>query len=98
MLANKGEPLSRSIRAFTILLDEYNAEKLEKAMKVALDAFSPHPNSVRIILEQWRSSEGKAPPIPVSLPNDARVKNLNVKNHSLQTYDPVDENGESSDE
>jgi len=98
MLANKGEPLSRSIKAFIILLNEYNAEKLEKAMKVAFDAFSPHPNSVRIILEQWRSSEGKAPPIAVSLPNDARVKNLNVKNHSLQTYDPVIKNGESSDE
>lgn len=98
MLAGKGEPLNRSIKAFTILLDEYNAEKLEKAMKVALDAFSPHPNSVRLILEQWQRSEGMAPPIPVSLPDDVRVKDLNVKNHRLGTYDPVDENGERDNE
>lgn len=75
------------------LLDQYGAKKLNEAVKEALDAGAPHPNSVRLILEKQRDSLGQLPPLPVTLPDNKRVRELVVTPHSLNHYDQLN-NGE----
>ena len=97
-LAQRGESLKGCIRDFLKLLDEHGAEKLEKAMQEALQSQTPHPNSVRTILEQWRLKEGQPAPIPITLPDDPRIRNIAVRPHPLSSYDTVEEDTEEHEE
>jgi hypothetical protein len=76
------------------MLNTYGAEKLDKAIAEALAKETPHPNSVRMILERWRHEEGRPVPIPVELPDDPRVRNLAVRPHSLEAYDAIEKGDE----
>lgn len=68
------------------LLDRYGASELEIAMRDAIAAGSPHPNTVRISLERRREEKNLPPPNPILLPDDVRVRELTVRPHSLETY------------
>jgi len=71
------------------LLDEYGAAELEEGIKEALEKQVPHPNSVRLALEKRREKNQEPPPIPVTLPDDARVRELSIRPHSLNDYDAL---------
>jgi transposase len=78
------------------LVDRYGASELEAAMQDAMTAGSPHPNTVRISLERRREQKNLPPPIPILLPDDARVREITVRPHSLETYTQLQISAEES--
>jgi transposase len=87
--AARGYSLRSTITACLIFLDSYGAVELEYAIGEAIVQQSPHPNTLRLILEKRRNLTGQPPPLPVELPQDARVRQLTVRPHSLHTYDQL---------
>jgi hypothetical protein len=71
------------------LLDEFGANRLERAIQEALAHYAPHPRSVRLVLERLRRDEGRVPTLPIALPDDPRIQNLSVTPHSLDPYDDL---------
>jgi len=90
-LAERGVNLGSATAALLRLLDRYGARDLEAAIKEALTGGAPHPNSVRQVLERNAKARGVAPPVPVALPDDPRVREMTVEPHDLKTYDALKE-------
>ena len=90
MAAVRGYPLTSITNQLTSLLDDYGASLLEKAMAEALAKESPHPNSVRIILQKILDDRVEAPLVTFALSKDKRVTGMVVKPHSLRQYGMLD--------
>ncbi len=88
--AVRGYPLKSTTRQLTSLLDDYGADLLEKAMVEALLKESPHPNSVRIILQKILDERVESPLVTFALSKDKRVTGMIVKPHSLNQYSVLD--------
>jgi transposase len=88
-LAQRGGNLGSATASLQRLLDRYGAQELEIALQEALAKDVPHPHAVRQVLERRRQERGAPPAIPVALPDDPRVRNLVVKPHALDRYDPI---------
>jgi hypothetical protein len=73
------------------LLDEHGAEELAAGIAEALAAGSPHPETVRLVLDRRRHARHQPPPLPVPLPADPRLRNLVITPHRLADYDLGDE-------
>lgn len=86
-LAQRGDPLGSATKELLRLLDHYGAVELEQAIQEALAKDSPHPHTVRWILERQQRIRGTLPSLPVALTDDPRVRNLTVKPHDLASYD-----------
>ncbi len=91
-LAERGSNLGAATMSLLRLLDSWGPAELEIAVREALDRGSPHPHTVRLILEQRRRKRELPPPTPVELPDDPRVRNLVVRPHALADYDPSHRN------
>jgi transposase len=97
-LAQAGLNLGGATVALLRLLDLYGAQELESAIAQALRKDSPHPHSVRHILQRRRRDRGQPPPVPVELPPEARDKDWSIHTHDLNTYDQLgDDDPETSD-
>lgn len=90
-LAARGDKLGSATTELLRLLDHYGAANLEQAIKEALAKDSPHPQSVRLILERQERALGAPPSLPVTLPDDPRVRDLIVRHHDLASYDVLSE-------
>jgi hypothetical protein len=88
--AVRGYPLTSTTNQLTSLLDDYGASLLEKAMTDALAKGSPHPNSVRIILQKILDERIDAPLVTFALSQDKRVTGMVIKPHSLNQYGVLD--------
>ena len=87
--AHRGTNLGSLTNGLLKLLSTYGATELEHAVAEALAGASPHLAAVRQLLEQHQQAQGKPPPLPISLPDDPRVRGLNVRPHSLNSYDAL---------
>lgn len=96
--AERGGNLGSITAALLRLLDRYGAEELEAAIAEALVRGVPHPNAVRQSLERRREQRDQAPPVPVELPDDERVRDLVVKPHKLDDYDRMQTNPPHEDD
>jgi hypothetical protein len=85
LLAQRGEKLGSATKELLDLLSLYGPVKLDQAMAEALAKDSPHPQTVRLILER----QLPLPFLPVSLPEDPRVRDLVVRPHDLASYDDL---------
>lgn len=97
-LARRGQNLGSAVNQLLGLLDAYGAEELEAAIGEALERGVPHPHAVRQALERRRQSRGKAAVLPLDLPDDPRVRNLNVKPHALDSYDTLKKEANDAEE
>jgi transposase len=88
-LAIRGEPLGPHVARLHALLDEYGAADLATAVAAALARDASGAGSVAHLLEQRRRARGQRPPVPVVLPDDPRVRDLDVSSHALETYDAL---------
>lgn len=88
-LAVRGEPLGPHVARLHHLLDDYGAVELTAAVAVALARDACGAGSIAHLLEQRRRARGQRPPVPVILPDDPRVRDLDVPSHSLETYDDL---------
>lgn len=94
LMAERGLPLAGATAQLQESLRTYGAQLFESAVTEALANGSPHPHAVRHILERWRQEAGKAPALPLPLPDDPRLSNLTLRPRSLNAYDHLhkDEN------
>jgi transposase/phosphoglycolate phosphatase-like HAD superfamily hydrolase len=90
-LAERGFNLGSATAALLRLLDHYGPTLLRAAVTEALAKGSPHPHSVRLILERQERERHLSPPLPVHLPDDPRLRSLAVRPHDLGTYDTLRE-------
>ena len=87
-LARRQRHLATAVERLVFLLDAYGAEEMARAVDEALQNGSPYPETVRLILDR-RSHERQAkPPLPIALPDDPKLRNLVVRPHPLNAYDP----------
>jgi hypothetical protein len=87
--AERGDRLGSLIRQLLGLLDRYGAEELQAAIEEALRRGVPHPNAVRLALEQRREARQRPPPIVVPLSPNAQQREVIVQPHRLDGYDQL---------
>jgi transposase len=87
--AARGENLGSLTAALLRLLDAYGAAELQAAIGEALARGVPHPNAVRLSLERRREQRALPPPVPLTLPDDPRVREQAVRPHALADYDQL---------
>jgi hypothetical protein len=89
--AERGSNLGAIIVGLQRLLDRYGAVELQAAILEALVRDVPHPNAVRLALEQRRAQRGDAPPVMLNLPAHVQARDVPVAPHRLETYDQLQE-------
>lgn len=87
--ALRGDNLGSITSTLLRLLDRYSTSELASAVDEALKKSVPHPNAIRQILQRERDERLQPPPIAIALPDDQRIRNLNVKPHPLNGYDQL---------
>jgi hypothetical protein len=96
-LAERGANLGSATAALLRLLDAFGAVELEAAIVEALATDAPHPHAVRLILDRRRRERGQPPALAIHLPDDPRVRDLSVRPHRLDDYDPSREDDHDDD-
>lgn len=94
--ALRGDNLGSITSTLLRLLKQYGANELTMAVDEALKKQVPHPNAVRQSLQRRREERMEKPPLPVSLPDDERVREIQVKTHTLDDYDQLGQHHEPS--
>jgi transposase len=89
--AERGGNLGALVVGLQRLLDRYGAAELQAGILEALVRDVPHPNAVRLSLEQRRAQRGDAPPVAVELPAHVQARDVPVSPHALETYDQLKE-------
>jgi transposase len=87
LAAERGVHLGSLTRGLTDLLDSHGAAALEAALAAAIAEDAAHLSAARHLIDQQRARRGLAPPLPVTLPEDARVRALSVRPHNLSDYE-----------
>jgi transposase len=96
LAASRGVHLGSLTRGLIELLDTHGAAALEAALAAALGQDATHLAAVRHFIDLHRAQRGASPPIPVTLPDDPRVRELAVRPHNLAEYEKLAR--ETSDE
>ena len=96
LAAVRGVHLGSLTRGLTELLDTHGAAALDAAIAAALAEDAVHLPAVRHFIDLHRAERGASPPIPVTLPDDPRVRDLAVRPHDLAEYEKLAQ--ESPDE
>ena len=91
--AERGDHLGVITRELLRLLDRYGAEELQAAIEEALGRGVPHPNAVRLALEQRRAAKQLPPPVAVTLSPAVQQRDVPVHPHRLDSYDQLTETG-----
>lgn len=95
--AERGHRLGAVTRALLDLLARYGADELQSAVELAVERGVPHPNAVRLALEQRREARQRPPPVAVPLSPTAQQRDVSVRPHHLDGYDQLVEGRDSSD-
>jgi len=86
--AARGVHMGSLTRGLTELLRVHGASELERALQAALREDAAQLAAVRHFLDLHRARRAERPPIPVTLPDDPRVRALIVRPHDLADYEP----------
>jgi len=85
----RGESVASMTQKLLLLLDDYGAQELRRAVQEALDKQTPRVSSVAYILAQHRRQARRLTALPVDLSRRPDLKDLYVKPHSSETYDEL---------
>lgn len=85
--AKRGHNLGSSVASLLRLVDTHGSQHVQSAVLEAIDADAFHVAAVRQILDCRTQEAGQPPPLPVALPNDPKVRNVQVTPHPLASYD-----------
>jgi len=88
-VAEDGGSSGSAIAAVGRLLDSHGQEAVEKALQEALAAAQLNTGAVALILDREAQRQGTLPPLPVSLPDDPRVRDLVVTPHVMEKYNTL---------
>ena len=89
LAAERGVHLAALTRGLVELMQAHGAAALESALLAALREDTAHLGAVRHFIDLHRARRGQPPPIPVSLPNDPRVRDITVRPHCLTDYEQL---------
>jgi transposase len=89
LAAERGVHLAALTRGLVELMQAHGAAALESALAAALREDTAHLGAVRHFIDLQRARRGQPPPIPVSLPNDPRVRDITVRPHCLTDYEQL---------
>ncbi|MGH8291744.1 MAG: IS21 family transposase [Steroidobacteraceae bacterium] len=89
LAASRGAHMGSLTRGLIELLDAHGAAALEAALAAALGEDATHLAAVRHFIDLHRAQRGQSPPIPVTLPDDPRVRALAVRPHNLADYEKL---------
>jgi transposase len=99
VLAQRGDRLGAATATLLRLLDLYGAAALDRAVAEALAHDSPHPQTVRLILERHRQNSPHLPSLPLPLRDDPRrLGDLVVRPHNLGSYDVLIDHPAAADD
>jgi transposase len=84
--AERGLHMAPIIKKFLQLLHDYGVNEMTEALHIAAASNTPHPNSVRFILEQRRQEQNKPPLISLNLAQDKLMQEMIVTPHALTNY------------
>lgn len=85
-LAARGQNVGSATKALLSMLDIHGADALKAGVEEALRREVFHPHGVRYAIEKRKESAGEPPCLPLSLPDDPRVRDLVVRPADLQSY------------
>ena len=88
-LAARGVSMARHTTRLIKLLDRHGAAALDEAIATCSARGALSADAVSHVLEQGARQRGERPPIDVTLPDDARIRDLRVTPHQLATYDTL---------
>jgi transposase len=89
LAAERGVHLAALTRGLVELMQAHGAAALESALLAALREDTAHLGAVRHFIDLHRARRGQPPPIPVTLPNDPRVRDITVRPHRLTDYEQL---------
>jgi len=92
----RGESIGRSTTQLLQLLDDYGAEELRSAIRLALERATPRVSSVSYILNQRRRSKQLRALRPVELSRRPDLAHLHVQPHDLDINDDLSENDDDN--
>ncbi len=87
--ALRGEPLGLHSHRLLKLLDDYGAEELRAATRIAVERGAPTSGSIAHVLEQRRRARGLTPPVPIDLSHRPELRDLRLIPHRLEDYDAL---------
>jgi len=97
MLAERGGNIGNAVARLGDLLDAFGAAELTSAIDEAVTRDAPHIAAVLQVLDRRRRDAGLLAPVAVTLPDDARVRDVVVRRPSLEAYDALKGMGVSHD-
>lgn len=92
----RGESIGRSTTQLLQLLDDYGAEPLRAAIRLAMERDTPRVSSIAWLLEQRRRSERLRAARPVELSRRPDLAALHIQPHDSDIYDELTENDNGS--
>lgn len=90
----RGESIGRSTTQLLQLLDDYGADALRSAIRLALERETPRVSSIAWLLQQQRRSERLRMMHPVDLDRRPDLADIHVQPHDSNTYDELSEHDE----
>src|SRR6516164_7434342 len=93
----RGESLGPASRQLLEFLDDYGAEELRQAIRLALDRATPRLSSVAYILQQRRRRKQLRILRPVQLERRPDLADLHVQPHDSDIYDELSNEAEDDD-
>jgi transposase len=97
-LAARDVSLGGHTRRLLDLLDRHGADELDAALRDCLARNAISAGSVAHVLDQRARRRGLAPTVPVVLPDDERVRELDVEPHDLADYDELGDREDNDDD
>ncbi len=94
-LAERGENLGGHTQRLLGLLDRYGARELDTAVQDVLKRGAYSADAVAHVLDQRARKRKQPPPLQTLLPDDPRIRDMRIPQHSLTEYDAL---GEATDE
>ena len=88
-LAARGEPLAAHTRRLLQLRGRYGAAELDTAIAEVLARGAASAAAVAHVLDQRTRARGLPPPLATVLPDDPRVRDVQLTPHALTPYDAL---------
>jgi transposase len=97
-LSLRAEPIAAHTARLNRLLDTYGAQALDSALKDTLTRGAVSAASVAHVLDRRARAKSQPPPLAVVLPDDPRVRDLDITPHALTAYDALTHNHEEDED
>lgn len=96
--ALRGESLAYHTHRLLKLLDDYGAEELRAATRIAVERGAPTSGSIAHVLEQRRRARGLTPPVPIDLSHRPELRDLRLIPNRLEDYDALGQHDADPDD